>query len=284
MSIAQEKMSEIVDKLITKIENNETGLWSKSWISGNRLPSNFASKSTYSGFNILSLMMMIEENNWTSNQFLTFNQIKKIKGASLKKGSLSTPVFFFKMIDKTEIVNNEEVEKKIPLLKFFYVYNLDQVSGIELGSDKDKNIDLNDFVFNSGVKVKTRPSPYYSLNGDYIGIPELKMFDSVEAYGSTILHELAHATGSENRLNRDMSGSFEDEEYAFEECVAELSSIFLCNHLNIEGQERQAEAYIKGWLINGLKANPKLLWKISSEAQKVFNYLVALQADKVQVA
>ena len=80
-NVAQEKMTEIVEKLISKIENNETGLWSKSWISGGGLPSNYSSKTTYSGFNILSLMFMIEEENWSSNQFLTFNQIRKIKGA-----------------------------------------------------------------------------------------------------------------------------------------------------------------------------------------------------------
>ena len=276
-NVAQEKMTEIVEKLISKIENNETGLWSKSWISGGGLPSNYSSKTTYSGFNILSLMFMIEEENWSSNQFLTFNQIRKIKGAKLKKGSLSTPVFFFKMLEKKEIIDGVQEKKTIPLLKFFYVYNLDQVEGIEIGKENDENLELDTFVTNCNVEIKTRTEAFYSPSEDYIGMPKLELFKSTEAYASTILHELAHSTGHDTKLGRDMTGSMKTEAYAYEECIAELSSMFLCNHLNIQGEEKQAESYIKSWLIDNLRAKPKLLWKIASESQKIFNFLLESQ-------
>ena len=282
-NVAQEKMDEIVAKVINSIENNETGLWSKGWIGGG-LPSNYASKTTYSGFNIITLMVIQEEENYSSNQWLTFNQIRKIKGAKLKKGSTSTPVFFFKILEKKEVIKGVEEISKIPLLKFFYVYNLDQVEGIEIGTEKPQNEDLNEFVSNTGVSIKTRSEAYYSPKEDYIGMPDLKMFKSAESYASTLLHELAHSTGHSSRLDRDMKDKFGSVGYAKEECIAELSSMFLCSHLNIQNEAKSSEAYIKNWLVDSLKAEPKLLWKISSEAQKVFSFLQELQEKEEQAA
>ncbi len=283
-NVAQEKLNEIVEKLISKIENNETGLWSKSWISGGGLPSNYANKTSYSGFNILSLMFMMEGENWSSNQFLTFNQIRKIKGAKLKKGSLSTPVFFFKMLEKKETIKGKEEISKIPLLKFYYVYNLDQCEGIEIGTDKEHRANLNEFVANCNIEIKTRSEAYYSPLKDYIGIPDLKLFKTTESYASTLLHELSHSTAHPSRLDRDMTGRFGSESYAKEECIAELSSMFLCSHLDIQNEAKSSEAYIKNWLIDSLKAEPKLLWKIASESQKVFSYLLDQQEKEEKAA
>jgi len=282
-NVAQEKMNEIVQKVISSIENNETGLWAKSWIGGG-LPSNYASKTPYSGFNIISLMVMQEEEEYTSNNWLTFNQIRKIKGAKLKKGSTSTPVFFFKILEKKETVDGQEKISKIPLLKFYYVFNLDQVEGIEIGTEKPQNEDLESFVHNCNVEVKTRSEAFYSPKEDYIGMPDLKLFDTTESHASTLLHELSHSTGHKTRLDRDMTGRFGSESYAKEECIAELSSMFLCSHLNIENESKSSEAYIKNWLVDSLKAESKLLWKIASEAQKVFNFLTAAQEQEKQAA
>jgi antirestriction protein ArdC len=275
-TMAQEKMNEIVAKVITAIENNETGYWTKSWIGGG-LPTNYTTKVSYSGMNIVTLMLMQELNNWTTNQFLTFNQIQKIKGAKLKKGSTSTPVFFFKIIEKLEEVEGEMKIIKIPLLKFYYVFNIDQVEGIEIDTNKAQDLNLNEFVSNTQVTIKNRSEAFYSPTEDYIGIPDLQMFKSTQSYASTLLHELSHSTGHESRLNRDLGGKFGSESYAKEEVIAELSNMFLCSHLHIQNEQRQSEAYIKNWLVDSLKAEPKILWKIASEAQKAFNFLVSSQ-------
>ena len=283
-NVAQDKMNEIVEKVIKSIENNETGIWSKSWIGGG-LPMNHASKTLYSGLNTLFLMFEQEEKGYTTNRWITFNQIRKIKGAKLKKGSTATPVFFFKLLDKTEEnEEGEEITKKIPLLKFYYVYNLDQVEGIEIGTEKEENINLNEFVANTGIEIKTRSEAYYNPREDYIGIPDLKLFKSTEAYAATLLHELTHVTGHKSRLDRDMTGKFGSESYSKEECIAELGSLFLMAHLGIEGETKNSEAYIKGWLLKGLKEEPKMLWKLASEAQKGFNFLLSLQKEEEQAA
>jgi len=278
---AQQKMNEIVEKVIKNIEENKTGLWHKSWIGG--LPQNYITKTPYSGFNLITLSIIQEEENYTSNNWLTFNQIRKIKGAKLKKGSTSTPIFFFKILEKKEEIDGKEKITKIPLLKFYNVFNTDQVEGLKIGSEKPYNANLDAFVSNCGIPVKNGLEAFYSPKNDTITIPDLKLFESTEAYASTLLHELTHATGHKSRLNRDLVNCFGSPEYAKEECIAELGSMFLCQHLNIKNSAKQAEAYIKGWLIEGLKADPKLLWKLASEAQKAYNWALA-QQNKEEIA
>lgn len=282
-NLAQEKMDEIVQKVITSIENNETGIWNKSWI-GSSLPMNHKTQTSYSGFNTLALMLMQHEMGFSSSEWLTFNQIKFIKGAHLKKGSESTPVFFFKMLEKEETVNGKKEKKTLPLMKFYYVYNLDQIEGIKIGTEKAQNEDLNTFVSNCNVEIKTRMNAYYSPKSDYIGMPDLKVFKTTEGYASTLCHELIHSSGHESRLDRDMSGEFGSENYSFEECIAELGSMFLMSHLGIHGETKNSEAYIKGWLLKGLKAEPKLLWKIASSSQKAFKYLLDQQQEREKAA
>ena len=60
--------------------------------------------------------------------------------------------------------------------------------------------------------------------------------------------------------------------------------MFLCSHLDIQNEAKSSEAYIKNWLIDSLKAEPKLLWKIASESQKVFSYLLDQQEKEEKAA
>jgi antirestriction protein ArdC len=99
-----------------------------------------------------------------------------------------------------------------------------------------------------------------------------------------LLHELTHSTGHKSRLDRDLTGKFGSESYSKEECIAELGSLFLMAHLKIEGETKNSEAYIKGWLLKGLKQDPKMLWKLASEAQKAFNFLLSVQKEEDKAA
>jgi antirestriction protein ArdC len=71
-------------------------------------------------------------------------------------------------------------------------------------------------------------------------------------------------------LNRDFSGRFGNEAYAFEELVAELGSAMLCAHLKLDGQ-LQHSSYIASWL-KVLKDDPKNILKASAQAQKILNF------------
>lgn len=276
----QEKLTQVVENIINRIEAGELRNWFKSWSVG--LPKNFASQTFYSGFNILALMNEMDEKGYKSNQWLTFNQIQKL-GAKLKQGSKGTAVFFFKPleIEEADEATGELVTKTIPMLKIFTVFNVDSTD-IEIGSNNEEIPDLNDFIAQSGAVIKTRSEAFYSPKEDFIGMPDISTFIDSANYGATALHELSHWSGAEHRLNRNLTGKFGTEEYAKEELIAELSSAMLCSHFQIEGDLRHAE-YLQSWL-KALKAEPKLLWKSASEAQKIFDYLMEITHHQEQVA
>jgi antirestriction protein ArdC len=283
-NIAQDKLNNMIENIIKKIEENDTGKWFKAWSEAG-LPINYATNTNYNGFNIISLMCEAVEKNYKTNNWLTFNQIKALK-ATVKKGEKSTPIFFFKPLKKKEeiIEKGETVEKEktVLLLKTYNVFNIDQTD-IESDSQiSETKQDIEEFINNIEIEIKTAQNAYYKPESDYIGIPNINSFDSVDNYYSVLFHEIGHATGHKNRLDRDLTGNFGDISYSKEELIAELSSVFLCSHLSIESSIRH-EAYLKSWL-QGAKEDPKFLWKSASEASKVLNYCIEKQKEKESAA
>lgn len=88
---------------------------------------------------------------------------------------------------------------------------------------------------------------YYSPTEDYISIPPIRDFDSKEEYYSALFHEIIHWTGHPSRLNREASGRYGSEDYAYEELVAELGAAYLCAMCGISGNTLSNHAsYIDG--------------------------------------
>lgn len=98
---------------------------------------------------------------------------------------------------------------------------------------------------------------------------------SSEAYYATLLHELSHWTGKSQ--GRDLSGKFGSEKYAFEELIAEFTSILLCNKFGIDStaQMQNSVEYFANWA-KALDKNPKILKSAMSQAQKAYSYLLSL--------
>ena len=274
--------NELTAKLITTIENGETGEWLKPFKSGG-LPKNYSTQKPYRGANVLFLWMMAQERGYKTNQWLTFNQVSAMGGQVLK-GELATPVFFFKFMDvQEEDEMGEMTQKHIPLFKTYNVFNVDQTS-LELSTDKENTTipEIETFIQATGAMIKPAQSAYFSPEIDAIGMPDLSMFESEAYYYSVLLHELSHWSGHETRLNRDMSGTFGSESYAFEELIAELSSCFLNAELGIDHTQMRHAEYLESWL-KALKAKPSLLWKAASQAQKACDYLKHFSQEKENV-
>lgn len=107
-------------------------------------------------------------------------------------------------------------------------------------------------------------------------IPQRGQFKSREHYTATVLHELAHATGSKNRLNRDMQNIFGTKKYGFEELVAEISSSFMGEYIRDSLNEdvlRNHKAYVKSW-IKEIREDKNFLFKAIQEADKASDYMI----------
>jgi antirestriction protein ArdC len=198
----------------------------------------------------------------------------------VRKGSKGVPVIYFSPLEVQDRVTNEV--KKIPMLKTYTVFNADQVDGLELPAPAERT--MNESIASCEAFIKAQRAiikhggnrAFYVPSADYIQLPELDQFKSSADYYATSLHELSHWTGHESRLNRDFSGRFGNEAYAFEELVAELGSAMLCAHNKIDGQLQHAN-YIASWL-KVLKDDPKNILKASALAQKILTFTTKEEA------
>ncbi len=269
------KFKEITAKLIAKIQEGKTKRWIVPW--NNSLPKNFITERSYTGINILILWDAAESQGFSTNEWLTFNQIKRVN-AAVKKGEKATQIFFFKpmKIEEEDKETGKIITKTIPLLKTYNVFNIEQTT-IKIAKKQNKRIpNIEKFIANTGAVIKPDHDAYYHKRYDYIGIPNINKFISKEHYYSTLLHELAHWTGHPSRLNRDQSGGFGSKKYAFEELVAETASCFLSAQFQIDWQEMQHAEYLQSWL-KTIENDPKILFKAASHAQKIVDFLNSLQ-------
>lgn len=114
---------------------------------------------------------------------------------------------------------------------------------------------------------------FYSPAHDAVQMPNRDQFESPEAYAGTLLHELGHATGGENRLNRPLSNGFGTDEYAHEELVAELCSAFASAETGVQFDDKNHAAYIGSWL-EALKGDKHAVFAAAKDASKAVDYLL----------
>ena len=273
---------ETVTNLI--VERLEAGVvpWQMPWKTSSSIPRNLVSKKPYRGFNFWYLLSFGFERPY----FLTFKQVQDL-GASIKKGSKSFMVVFWKMVEYEKDGETEE----IPMLRYYRVFHIDDVEGInpdkipenvshDHGFDPIASCEqLIEFWYDSPKIRLNRNKACYIPSLDEIYMPNPKSFVSSEAYFSTLYHEACHATGHKNRLNRHERFSnlnFKDR-YSIEELVAEMGAAYLCGICGIENVTiDNSAAYIQSWL-KKLKSDNKFIVSASGLAQRAVDYILEHQ-------
>jgi len=288
--------AEIAGKIVEALEGDVVP-WLQPW-SGNArfsgLPRNAKTKRAYSGINVLILWIVAADKGYASSEWLTFKQAKEL-GAKVRKGEKATQVIYYKPLEFTERNEKGELESKtIPLLRTYYVFNLDQVDDLPknysaatqpVTLDRDQiSKDYLEAVKKTGADIRYGGNiAAYTPEQDYIKMPKVKQFKDAANYQATLAHELAHWTGHESRLGRIKKGHTADRQtYAFEELVAELSAAFTCAEFGIEGDLRHP-AYIKGW-VQAIKDDPKVIFRAASRASKATAFLFPDGAEAYDLA
>lgn len=287
---------EIVTQKIIESMNSGSIPWRKPWTGSG--PKNLFTQKDYRGINSWLLGMQPT----SAAYFATFNQVKE-KGGSIKKGSVSTPIYFFKMRRYEDEKTGKE--KAFPIAKQYRVFSVDQIEGIDFEKyiiptvanenfDKNENAQkiLTDFIIRERATGLTldhngNDMAFYRPSSDSIHLPKRSAFLSTNDYYSTAFHEMGHATGAKHRLNREgiaetkaASGHYRGQLYSFEELVAELTASYLCTNSGIDNDMEigQRAAYIKSWL-KVLKDDPKMIWKAAGQAQKATDYILDLKFE-----
>ena len=291
------------DELVKMYINSlEEGIipWEKMWQTN--IPENGITGKKYRGINNLILSYVALQRGYKDNRWCTYLQISKNKwklkdakgqGVCIEyagmKNKKNNKVYTFEEYKK--IINEfPEKESEFSIRRYNYtVFNADLIEGIEKNNDNVDKIISNDYISNiiKNIDVKYQEKgdeAYYNLIADEVVIPPSNTFKNTYAYYSTQLHEIAHATGHNTRLNRDMSGEFKSEAYAKEELRAEISSSFLMQKLGLEYDERHLtnhKAYVQGWL-EIIKDKPQELFLAISDANKIVSYIEDKSLSKEQ--
>lgn len=270
----------ITDAIIESLEAG-TVPWRKPWKSTDT-PRSLASKRPYRGINILMLMLTAQAKGYSSPYWATFKQIAE-RGGHVRKGEKATTVVLWRWVDAKpkDGETAADVEgRKVPFLRWFYVFNTDQCDDLEVELPEEREHEPLVAAEEIVAGYKTRPEikhgqgqAFYSPELDYVGMPRPEEFESGERYYTTLFHELTHSTGHESRVNRKLSTGFGSEPYAREELVAEIGACFLLSEAGIDVQIEQPAAYIAGWL-RALRDDNKLVVGAAAAAQKSTDYIL----------
>lgn len=281
----------VTDRIVTQLEQGIRP-WMKPWSADhaagriNRpLRSNF---QPYNGINILMLWASAEDQGFVSPLWLTFNQCKEL-GGHVKKGERGSPVVYASTFKKEEEgEHGEAVERDIPFLKQYTVFNAEQCEGLpdpfyEMKGEPNTLIEriaqADQFFRNTKADIREGGNQaYYTITDDYIRLPRLETFRDAESHAAVTAHELTHWTRHPSRLDRDLGRKrFGDAGYAMEELVAEMGSAFLCADLQITPELRDDHAsYIAHWL-EILRGDKRAIFTAASHASKAADYLHSLQ-------
>lgn len=267
--------------------------WKQGWDSESLLPSNANTGALYKGINRLNLILSAKKRGYSDTRWLTFKQIKD-EGYHLEKGSKGVNVeywFPYDMKNKETVTwqrYNEylkagrEANEFSLLFKLYTVFNGDNIKGLpekEEYLNKDVNPDkiIKEISMNMNVPIiheKDEFSAYYNPSKDEIHLPIPERFFSEDEYNATALHELAHSTGHKDRLNRNI-GIKGSKEYAYEELVAEITSVFMSAYTGIKLADVDIDnhsAYVNSW-IKELEESPDILAKAIKEAEQASDYM-----------
>ena len=300
----------ITNKVITLLEAG-TIPWQRPW-NQYGLARNYASGHVYTGINAFLLNFFP---SFDVPFYLTYKQAQAL-GGQVRKGAKAETVYFFKTLYKDadgKSVKLSQVDQlraggktvaAIPMPRTFHLFNIADIDGIDfdipnsppfggLGGTPIQAYD--DFVAKfplwgpGGLKIihQNLNQAFYTPATDVINMPPLPRFHASESYYHVLLHEITHSTGHASRLDRPgitlppEQRKPQSETYAFEELVAELGAVYLCQHAGIldappfggAGGMQNTAAYIDGYL-HLLKDDKRFLFQASSQAQKAVNFLL----------
>jgi antirestriction protein ArdC len=279
-----DKFQIVTDRLVSLLEKGVKP-WIKPWKSVGY--QNLVTGHQYSGINPLLCAVDCMTQDYSQPYFISFNQAKE-NGWTVKKGSQSTWIRWGgSYAVENENEQGEKVKEFRSAAKWFNVFNIACID------DSEAEIKTSSFFKSDATPQKHTPDlilenfinsqnavishggdrAFYHPSTDQIRLPELSSFQSLSGYYATAIHELGHWTGHKSRLDRDLSGSFGSQSYAFEELIAELTAAFILNEFNYQAELEHHASYLDNWL-QALKNDKKYFFKAANLASKASEFLL----------
>lgn len=281
----------VTDAIVAELEAGVrpwTKPWSAEHLAGRISRPLRATGQAYSGINVILLWVEAVARGYAAPIWITFRQALGL-GAHVRKGERGATVVYANRITRMEAGDDgTDVERSIPFLKAYTVFNVEQVEGLpaHFYATALPNLDpcqriAHAEAFFAAIGADVRhggTSAYYAIGSDHVQMPPFECFEDAEAYYATLGHETVHWTRHPSRLDRDFGRKrWGDEGYAREELVAELGAAFLCADLGLELTPRPDHAsYLASWL-EVLKGDKRFIFTAAAHAQRACDHLHGLQ-------
>ncbi|MFT4118298.1 ArdC family protein [Bradyrhizobium sp.] len=283
----------ITDRIVAELEKGVRPWvqpWSASHAAGRITRPLRHNGEPYSGMNVLLLWSEAMARGYTSPVWMTFKQASEL-GGHVRKGESGSTVIYASRFTKTETdEHGGEVERDIPFLKTYSVFNVEQIDGLpeQFAGRPAPVIDpveriahADRFFAHTGSVIRHGGSrAFYAPSTDHIQMPPFESFRDAASYVAVLSHEHIHWTADSRRVGRDLSRYAKDRsERAREELVAEIGSALLCADLGIvpELEPRPDHAaYLASWL-KVLADDKRAIFSAAAHAQRAATYLHGLQ-------
>ena len=271
----------VTDKIISQLEKGNIP-WKKPW--SNTLTNLAFNRVTKKPYSLINQLMLLH-----SGEYASLKQWSSI-GGRIKKGEKSEMVVFWKMnVIEEKNSDGTTYEKTIPVLKYYNVFHISQVEGVEPLKIENVNekIQKAEEIILEYIEAEQEVSENFGIefggnkacyipSKDVIQMPIIENFINNEEYYSTLFHEIIHSTGHEIRLNRPLDGYYENASgYAKEELIAEIGAMMLCETVGINNKSTTNNniAYIMSWK-KKLEDDPKLIISAAGKAEKALEYII----------
>jgi len=254
------------------------------------LPFNIESGHRYAGPSALVLLMQKRDDpRWGTSNQANRNHTAVVKGATGTLIQFLSNYEYQKMVDgEGQPVLKENGKQRTERIKLeepkqvdAWLFNGEQMRNIEKWV-KEPNIlspaeraqvilDNSKAIIESGGE-----DMFYDTSSDTIVLPEMEQFANPEQYYAEALHQLAHWTSAEDRLNRPQDTSMDQAAHIREELRTNLASLFMSKELNLPYDLNDHVGYVQSWAVI-LKEDPAELFKAASDAQKIVDHILGFE-------
>lgn len=271
---------EVITSKILDLLEAGTVPWKSNWspIPGMH-PMSANTMKAYRGINNMLLSLA----PYADTRWITYKQAAE-RGGQVRRGEKAMPVVFWKWYEKDDAQGNT---KQIPFLRYYQVFNVEQVDGLNLPklAAPDNILEpiataekiVAGYPDQPQITHNSPSNPRYIPSYDRIEMPPNEAWNNTHGYYEAIFHEMGHSTGHSKRLDRKGITGFDhkgSDNYGKEELVAEFTAAFLCQEAGIERQTiDNLAAYIKNWQTT-IKGDKTIVVQAASAAQKAADWIL----------
>ncbi|URI11925.1 zincin-like metallopeptidase domain-containing protein [Aquincola tertiaricarbonis] len=272
--------------------------WQRPWSQRCMKPINPTTGNAYRGVN--RVLLAIAAAGRSSGEFMTYRQAAE-RGWQVRAGERGSMIVKVVEIGGGEARSEHEREEAKSqkeqgltprALRRYFVFNRDQIDGMP-PLDPQPEFPAFDPIMRAeavvqaltektGLSVREGGSAAcYIPSRDEMILPARSAFQTAHDWHATQLHEAAHSTLHERRLNRTaaLGKRWGDAAYAMEELRAEICSAILAAETGVPMSQRNIEAhaaYLRDW-VKVIANEPMAIFSAAKDAEVMAEYLLKLE-------